>query len=162
MLIQSYGEFWNPFLVQWSGSSLKGSGEIDGTTCEIEFWAARGIYVLLHDFKPVYVGKADGTSIGDRLKSHLTDRLAGRWDMFSWYSICKPNKTYGNVNDPTTRTVDLSDAISTFEALGILITDPPLNRKRESIPAAIEFEQVQGANPKTIREYLEAILAKMQ
>ena len=50
--------------------------------------------------------------------------------------------------------------LNTLEALSIAITDPPLNRRRESIPDACEAAQV-GGKPKAIRTYLEEILDKL-
>jgi chlorite dismutase len=58
----------------------------------------RNDYLLHDDRGIVYVGRAnkgDG-SIIKRLKSHTTDRLAGKWQKFSWfgfYPIDKNNKT---------------------------------------------------------------------
>lgn len=47
--------------------------------------------------------------------------------------------------------------VETLEAITILITDPPLNRKRESLTGAIEVEQV-GGQLRTIRSYLEELV----
>ena len=167
MLIKTYGEFWNPFLTDWKGSKLDGKAKIEvvraGATVKlmhtINFWDAMGVYVLINDFKPVYVGQS--INLGPRLATHLTDRFAGRWDMFSWYSVCKPNTSSGTVNKPKIRYVTMPTLIDTLEAFGILVADPALNRKRESLPEAIEFDQLASKNPRSVREYLEAILAKV-
>ena len=167
MLIKAYGEFWNPFLTDWKRSRLDGKAKIEVTrggaqvklTHTINFWDGMGIYVLLNDFKPVYVGQS--INLGPRLAAHLTDRFAGRWDMFSWYSVCKPNTTSGTVNKPSARHVTMPTLINTLEAFGILVANPALNRKREKLPKAIEFDQLTSNNPRSVREYLEAILAKV-
>lgn len=99
----------------------------------------RGIYVLLSDFKPVYVGKAADRDLGARLQDHLRDRHAGRWDMFSWYGIRDFKKRGTHWREPSKfRRRELSEEalIDTLEALGIATTDPPLNRKRQRIPEA--------------------------
>ena len=67
------------------GAGNKGTliGKIKPSNKHIDFWEARGVYVLHDNFKAIYVGKAFGTSLGKRVRDHLSDRLAGRWDMFS-------------------------------------------------------------------------------
>ena len=167
MLIKSYGEFWNPFVVDWKAKELVGIGpnrEPNKFPHTINFWEAKGIYVLLREFKPIYVGQAfEGEgSIAKRLRDHLTDRHAGRWDMFSWYSVSKPNKINKGVAKCANRTLKLGLAVNTLEALAILITDPPLNRKRNSIPDAIEFQQTGKVKPKSPTEYLEEITSLLQ
>ena len=49
------------------------------------FWPAGGIYVLLCDTRPIYVGI--GGKIGSRLVKHASEpRLCTEWDHFSWFS----------------------------------------------------------------------------
>ncbi len=127
----------------------------------INFWEARGIYVLHSEFRPLYVGKAFGTSIGHRVRSHLSDRLAGRWDMFSWFSVSAPRFTQHDVSTPGTRQLGAEIITDTLEALAIVIADPALNRRREALRDAYESEQIEQANPRTIRNYLEDILARL-
>jgi hypothetical protein len=177
MLIKSYGTYWNPEIVNWGSKGRGNKGELIGSVTfeekkkdntkttvkkDIDFWDAKGIYVLHYEFKTVYVGKAHKTSIGKRLRDHLTDRLAGRWDMFSWYSASSPKKIEGGVSSPGKRQITPETYINTFEALAILISDPPLNRKRESFMEAYEVVQKEQANPKNLRSYLEEILAELR
>jgi hypothetical protein len=167
VLIKTYGEFWNPFLTDWKAQRLDGKAKVEVVQAgkrvrimhTINFWDAMGIYVLINDFKPVYVGQSG--QLGKRLADHLTDRFAGRWDMFSWYSVCKHNITSGGVNRPKVRAVKMATLIDTLEAFGILVADPALNRKRERLPEAIEFDQLVSQHPQSVRAYLEAILAKL-
>lgn len=172
MLIKSYGQFWNPDIVEWGKPGKGNKGKLAGTIksrtkyVDIDFWNAVGIYVLHSEFKPFYVGKALDTSIGYRLKCHLTDRHAGRWDMFSWYSISKPRVFYKDVKKRDKKKTGLraftaNDVVGTLEALSILIADPALNRKRETLKQAVEAIQKEQPNPKTIRNYLEEILEKL-
>ncbi|WP_075989703.1 GIY-YIG nuclease family protein [Vibrio fluvialis] len=169
MLIKAYGTYWNPEMVEWGsrgagqGGKLVGTVKFDSKTKkEIDFWDAKGIYVLHSEYKTIYVGKAFGTSIGKRLRDHLTDRLAGRWDMFSWYSVSAPKKVEGGVTKPGKRQIGPETYIDTFEALAILISDPPLNRKRESLKSAYEVSQKEQPNPRTLRSYLEEILTEVK
>jgi len=164
MFIKSYGQMWNPDIVNWNGTGtgkLIGNIKRDKSWIGIDFWNAKGIYVLHSDFKSIYVGKAFSTSIGKRLQDHLADRLAGRWDMFSWYSVSGPRITRRDVSQPGQRLVKPEIITDTLEALAILIADPALNRKREKLKHAYEAFQPENATPMTIRTYLEKILGKL-
>jgi len=172
MLIRAYGQFWNPEVVHWGKRGQGNNGKLIGKITKsrsgktrkhnIDFWHAEGIYVLHENFRPVYVGKAVKTHLGPRLRNHLTDRFAGRWDMFSWFSQSDPNITKGDVRPSGIKQVGPNEVTSTLEALSILIADPPLNRKRESIPSALQAEQVAQPNPRGIINYLADILSKVE
>jgi hypothetical protein len=164
MLIRAYGQYWNPDIVDWGSKgagnqgSLLGKGKWDTTTITINSWDQHGIYVLHDEFRAVYVGKAFSLSIGERLRMHLTDRFGGRWDMFSWYGIDSV-RADGSLRKAGKRIVTPVKLIDTIEAMGILIADPPLNRKRESLDEAILIEQEKSPHPHTIRHYLEELLS---
>jgi hypothetical protein len=165
MLIKAYGQFWNPDIVEWgkpgagNKGELPGTASVDGVKRQYNVWNQRGIYTLHEEFRVVYVGKTDDQNLGKRLRDHLTDRFAGRWDMFSWYGI--GGLTKGGVRAPGQRQVQPQDVNKTLESLAILIADPPLNRKRERLPEAIYVEQGKSPYPKTVRHYLEAIMTKL-
>ncbi len=167
MLIRAYGLLWNPDTVDWGTRGAGNKGKLQGKvrrkgkTHTIDFWEAQGVYVLHADFKAVYVGKADSKRMGPRLRDHLTDRFAGRWDMFSWFGLSTVATGKGRVRDPGARQVQPKTITDTLEALAILIADPALNRKRETLPAALQAEQVKSPHPKTIRRYLEDILKRL-
>ena len=165
-LIKCYGEFWNPDMVDWGkrGAGNKGKliGQIKPSNKHIDFWEARGIYVLHENFKAIYVGQAFSTQIGKRLRDHLSDRIAGRWDMFSWYSTSAVRTTTRDVSKPGQRQIRPETIVDTMEALAILVADPALNRKREALPNAFEAEQVSSPTPQTIRHYLHEILNKLE
>jgi len=166
MLIRIYGEFWNPDVVDWGrrGPGNRGTlpGKIktrSGRTREVDFWDVRGVYALYDDFKLVYAGQVFDRALGARLRNHLTDRFAGRWDMFSWYGTSSLRET--TVRVPGARQVEPSEVINTLEALAIALTDPPLNRRHNQIPGARLVQQVKSPHPHTIRHYLEEILKKL-
>ncbi len=168
MLIRAYGEFWNPDTVRWGGKGPGNKGNLsgwytpgDGHSYLIDFWEAAGIYALHDQFKTVYIGKAIPGRMGPRLREHITDRFAGRWDMFSWFSLSTVNITTFDVRAPGTRKITADTVTATLEALAIIITDAPLNRKHEQIPDAIAVDQEKRPHPKAIRKYLEEILAKL-
>jgi hypothetical protein len=170
MLINHYGEFWNPDAVEWGkrGRPKKGTsnaGRLLGISGsgrakkEVDFWKARGVYALYDNFKIVYVGQIADGPLGVRLRNHLTDRHAGRWDMFSWYSVSTMRSK--TVRPPGQRQVKPGDLVNTLEALLINVTQPPLNRRYNEIPGAAIIEQKKSRNPHTIRHYLEEILKKL-
>jgi hypothetical protein len=167
MLIRAYGMYWNPDITDWGRQGAGNQGKLlgkikrNGTSHTIDFWNAFGIYVLHDEFRCIYIGQAASTRLGPRLRNHLTDRFAGRWDMYSWFSLSKVNVTTSSTSDPGTRQVSQTIVNDTLEAISILIADPPLNRKRESIPAALEAKQSKSPYPKTVRHYLEQILDRL-
>ena len=166
MLIKSYGQFWNPNIVDWGARGPGNKGKLLGKVAvgtrlvETDIWEQRGIYTLHDDFRVVYVGKTEEQNLGKRLRDHLTDRFAGRWDMFSWYGLKQINKT-GKLRQHGQRQVLPGTIIGTLESLAILVSDPPLNRKREKLPGAKSVEQVESHHPKTVRHYLEQILKRL-
>ena len=81
--------------------------------------------------------------------------------MFSWFSMSRPRLTQKDVSAPGTRQIEPKTVIDTMEALGILIADPALNRKREKLKDAYEAIQKEAATPQTIRNYLQEITKKL-
>jgi hypothetical protein len=80
--------------------------------------------------------------------------------MFSWYGLKQVNRT-GKLRPHGQRQVSPEIIIGTLESLAILVSDPPLNRKREKLPGAKSVEQVKCPHPKTVRHYLEQILQRL-
>jgi hypothetical protein len=166
VLIKAFGSYWNPDIVDWgkkgpgNKGSLPGKAKINSKTLTVDLWEAKALYVLSDEFRCVYVGKAFERPLGPRLRDHLTDRFAGRWDMFSWFSISNITKK-GNISSPGQRQVGPVVVMNTLEALAILVADPALNRKRESIPSGLEVTQSKTPHPKTVRHYLETILSRL-
>jgi len=164
MLIRAFGQFWNPDIVDWGSrgagnkGSLLGKGKWGHHVVSIDAWGQHGIYVLHDEFKCIYLGQAFSGTLGERLRAHLTDRFAGRWDMFSWYGIDSVKRD-GTLRKAGTRQIKPQTLVATIEALGILLADPPLNRKRESLARAILVEQQKSPHPHTLRHYLQQILA---
>jgi hypothetical protein len=104
----------------------------------IDVWEHVGIYVLFQDWSVVYVGKTGLQSLGKRLKQHLADDVAGRWDRFSWFGV-RPINADGSLRATralSTRQLSGSDVIDTLEAVLIRVTAPSLNSRREKVPGA--------------------------
>ena len=166
MLVRVYGELWNPDSVDWGSQGRGKKGRLLGTyrfgsgkRTLIDFWDQVGVYILMSDFKPIYVGKAKG--IGPRLRAHISDRLAGRWDMFSWYGFCLPVERSKGLRSFQTRPLKLDDALRLSESLLARAALTPLNRQLPKLPGAQESQQHVG-KPESIRRYLEVIRKEVQ
>lgn len=152
-LIQAYGEFWNPDLVEWQGTrGPRGEGpQLLGKRGgkEVNLWDQLGIYVLLHEWNAVYVGRvaAETRSLGARLREHRSDHLAGRWDRFSWYGTRRVNQD-GSLGKPAAKlSGGHQEVINTLEAV-LLKATPSLNKSQPKIPDAVMIRQV-GEVPAT-------------
>ncbi len=112
---------------------------------EVDVWDERGIYVLYQDWNVAYVGKTGRNPLGRRIRDHLSDDLAGRWDRFAWYGVRRVNQdgSLAAVEVPQMR-LDGFDTIDAGEALLIRVTAPPLNHRRERLPNAKLIIQDSG------------------
>ena len=95
MLIGAYAEFWDIYQVDWhpgSGSNRwsllgKNGQNLPGLRV-VDFRRARGVYVLYDNHGAYYAGLARGASgLGGRIKDHMSDDHANKWQRFSWYSF---------------------------------------------------------------------------
>ncbi len=170
MLIATYGTFWNPDAVHWGARGRANPARLIGTTwyrgreIEIDVFPGVGVYVLYKDYQVVYVGKAaaETSTLGVRLRDHLTDRLEGRWDSFSFYLVNRVNQVEPRLaNAPASRLVEPKETAETIEALLIDLANPPLNRRRESIAGATELEQKQTRVIKSNIDYLDELVSKL-
>jgi hypothetical protein len=123
----------------------------------VDVWDQQGIYILVHEWQVVYVGKADKVSLGSRLRSHLSDGLAGRWDRFSWYGIRGVLKTGKLGAEVTTKNTSSADLIQTFESLLIAVTAPPRNKRGEALPGAQGVLQAGAERPRPAASYLDEL-----
>lgn len=157
-------------VVNWGDVGAGNNGKLIGLTTyrkkkiEVDVFAGTGVYVLYNDYKMIYVGKTD--KLGSRLRNHLTNRMEGRWDSFSFYLVNKVNMVSESLAaSPKQKQVKSSEICSTLEALLIDLANPPLNRKRESIPGAVQLEQLVPKNQKKNIDYLREIaegIAKLE
>jgi hypothetical protein len=95
-LIQAYGLFWRADEIDWSPGRgnrydwrLYGRRGSNTGTLEIaDFRLQKGIYILYGNYGPHYVGLTRRKGLGRRLKDHLYDQHANKWDRFSWFGFC--------------------------------------------------------------------------
>ena len=143
-MIRTYGLYWKADKVHWGRSGAGGAGNLLGSSSRadannaVDFLNQRGIYALYSDYELIYVGQ---TGAGDqrlfsRLKGHLSDHLAERWDRFSWFGtqwVTMRNRLSadaGRANTPT------PNALNVMEAVAIAIAEPRLNLQRGNWSAA--------------------------
>lgn len=161
MIVRAFGLFWNVTGVDWKGAQMKGIFEAKNpdTNRKVSItsnaWEQSGIYCLYHEFTPIYVGRALSRNLGIRVNAHRFDRLAGRWDSFSWFGCHKVNAD-GSLMAFKTRLTKRIHIVKSLEAFALIAFDPRLNRRHESLPEAREFIQ-QVDKPKAMRTLVEEI-----
>lgn len=95
-LIQAFGLFWRVDEINWLPGighryDWRLYGRRGATTNKLQvadFRNQKGIYILYGDYGPHYVGITRKKGLGSRLKDHLFDKHAGKWDRFSWFGFC--------------------------------------------------------------------------
>jgi hypothetical protein len=149
-LIQAFGMYWSRADVSWKVSpKLLGQQNPDSTA--VDFNEQRGVY-LLHDGREVmYVGRTIDRSLGRRLNEHLTDRLRGRWDRFSWFGL-RPVDNSGRLGPYQAKLVEEAEIIAIMEALLIEGLEPRQNRKRGDDFRAVEYIQARDPDLERARK----------
>ena len=141
MSIKNYGLMWDRDSVRWVGTRgnagrLMGQGPIGkpiNAQREVDFREQIGVYILYRNENVVYVGQAGSGNytLFSRLKNHLTDHLADRWDKFSWFGVRNVNKN-GNLSKAQgdiNRSLKASEILDLLEGLLINVVEPPLNKQ---------------------------------
>lgn len=155
MKITSYGLFWRASEIDWfPGRGVKGSfrllgriGTNRGSIRLADFRKQQGIYILYDEYGPSYVGLTRQQGLGKRLKDHLEDNLAGKWDRFSWFGF-NPIGTVGP--DGVLSLLELEREVSEsthttigdLEALLIRAIGPKLNTSSMNFKDAEKWQQV--------------------
>lgn len=166
MLIRAYGLFWSADEVEWfPGAGARGRYMLLGRQGErrpklrvADFRMQSGLYILYGDYGPYYLGKAD--RLGRRLKQHLNDRHAGKWNRFSWFGF-RPVLTSINdrglnrLKEPRQKTRGTTpQAIAELEALLIRALGLENNYAKMRFPDAGAWKQVRLDDAET---YLERV-----
>lgn len=160
-LINAFGMYWSRANVLWM-TTPKILGQQQSESTPVDFCQQRGVY-LLHDGRSVvYVGRTTDQAMGVRLRQHITDRLNGRWDRFSWFGTSKVGES-GELIPPAPGEFSQELLIVTMEALLIEGLEPPQNRKRGDDFRAIEYLQVEDPEikKKNIIALMDELKAKL-
>jgi len=149
--LNAFGMFWRRDEVDWdrAGKDLLGS-QLKAAQ-PVNFAEQVGVYILYSGNRIVYVGRTTEPRLGVRLWEHTRDRLAGRWDVFSWFGVREvaPDGSLGPVPSGNFA-VDM--LVATMEALLIEGLEPPQNRRRGDGFNATEFIQVTDPRIEERRE----------
>ncbi len=128
-LIKTYGMFWMRDGVNWNHNPKLLGVQSTGATA-VDLSEMRGIYMLYDGREVIYVGQAVDQPILKRLVQHTKNRLATRWNRFSWFGIdgvCASGKIEKIDNLINTDIYSLANALE-----GILIEglEPRQNRRQ--------------------------------
>jgi hypothetical protein len=159
--IKAFGMYWARDSVLWVPNPKILGQQQTGST-PVDFCEQRGVY-LLHDGRAVvYVGRTTDQALGTRLRQHITDRLNGRWDRFSWFGIYSVSES-GSLSADAGSGFQVNTLIATMEALLIEGLEPPQNRKRGDDFKAAEFLQVEDPEIEKdqILKLMERLKAKL-
>jgi len=147
-MISHYGLFWSERDVFWG--KQKNPGQLLGRIKEPlgragaptkaerdnakDFRNFVGLYCLYGDGGLIYIGEAglgSKRSLFDRLKSHRTGPMAGRWDHFSWFGA-----------DNCEGSAKVKDSLGQLEAIAIAIINPGFNKQSGTFVGASQVYQV--------------------
>lgn len=159
-IVSSFGMFWRREAVQWVATpKLLGMQQLGATP--VDFNKQLGIYLLYDGREVIYIGRTTDRPLGRRLFEHTLDRLAARWDRFSWFGLL-PVSESGQLGE-LPAAYEAAKMIPALEAILIEALEPRQNRKRGDDLSAVEFIQSEdpGIQKKRVKASLEAALEKM-
>jgi hypothetical protein len=159
-IVTSFGMFWRRNAIVWNQvPKLLGMQQIGATP--VDFNKQLGIYLLYDSREVIYIGRTTDRPLGRRLYEHASDRLAARWDRFSWFGLL-PVSESGSLGEMPDQ-YDAAKIIPALEAILIEALEPRQNRKRGDDLSAVEY--IQREDPeiqkKRVKESLEIALNKM-
>ena len=152
-VITSFGMYWQRDAVDWS-SGCAVWGKQHPSADPVNFHDQLGIYLLYDVQGLVYVGRSTERPLGRRLYEHTKDRMATRWDRFSWFGL-RPVSEEGRLGDLPDKYLP-NTLVPAFEALLIEALEPRQNRKRGDDLSAVEY--IQHDDPETLRRRLRGML----
>ena len=159
-IVSSFGMFWRRSAVQWAATpKLLGVQQLGATP--VNFNAQLGIYLLYDGREVIYIGRTTDRPLGRRLYEHTLDRLAARWDRFSWFGLL-PVSDAGHLQ-PLPTAYEAAKIIPALEAILIEALEPRQNRKRGDDLSAAEFMQLEDPEiqKRRVRASLEAAIDKL-
>lgn len=148
-IIKIFGMFWDRAKIEWGRAKMTGRQNVGAGV--VDFSNVRGVYILYDGREVVYVGQALKTPIFKRLKDHTKDRLSGRWNRFSWYSIDGIDQEGNIVKADKQFSVNIEDLINAFEGIMIESMEPPQNRRQGD---NFGDEYIQDENVKLDKEQI--------
>ena len=163
IIFRSYGLFWRADRVFWGSGrgSAKGQllGREEGSNKDpVDFRDQIGIYALYNNFELVYIGqvgakteaKNPGGTLLTRLRAHRVGRFSERWDRFSWFGLRDVVKSSDKeLTDPRKANLSVTrgQILNLFEAVGIALSEPRLNRQGGNLSKSTEYFQWYNPEP---------------
>lgn len=142
-IINAFGIYWNRNLVHWKTTpDLLGIQQIGAS--EVNFKDQIGIYLLHDSRETIYVGQAIEQPLGQRLKNHISDRLGGRWDRFSWFGFYPVNEKGKLLTDIKLDNISIQNLGDIIEAILIESIEPRQNRKQGNLFFGLEYLQQEA------------------
>jgi len=138
-VISSFGMYWSRDAVEWTRAP-RILGKQYGGSMDVDFCSQCGVYLLYDGREVIYVGRATERGLGIRLYEHTWDRLASRWNRFSWFGLM-PVTGEGKLQ-PMPGTLEASKLTPALEAILVEAVEPRQNRKRGDDLAQVEYLQV--------------------
>ena len=152
-VVAAFGMYWRREAVDWVRSpKLLGMQQIGATP--VDFSAQRGVYLLYDGREVIYVGRTTDRPLGTRLYEHTVDRLATRWDRFSWFGLL-PISDSGKLGQMPS-SFDAGKLVPALEAILVEALEPRQNRKRGDDLAAVEY--VQCEDPEIQKRRVKAVI----
>jgi len=159
-IVSSFGMFWRRNGIEWNATPrILGMQQIGATP--VDFCRQLGIYLLYDGREVIYIGRTTDRPLGRRLYEHTIDRMAVRWDRFSWFGLLPVSET-GTLGE-LPLTFDAAKMIPALEAILIEALEPRQNRKRGDDLSAVEYIQREDPeiHKKRVKESLEMAINKM-
>lgn len=138
-IVTCFGMFWQRNKIEWKSRPLiQGLQQLGAET--VDFCDQLGIYVLYDGREAIYVGRSTDRPLGKRLYEHTRDRLASRWDRFSWFGL-RPVNEDGSLSD-LPQSYSSESLLPALEALLIEAVELRQNRRRGDDLGSVEYLQM--------------------
>ena len=129
-LVPSYGMYWMRDAINWE-SKPKLLGVESTGALPIDLSEMRGIYMLYDGREVIYVGQAIDRPIIKRLLEHTKNRLATRWNRFSWFGLDGIHPDSGKIIKQSKEFIsDLHSLANVLEGILIEGLEPRQNRRQ--------------------------------
>lgn len=152
-IVSSFGMFWRRKAIEWTATpKILGMQQIGATP--VDFNKQLGIYLLYDGREVIYIGRSTDRPLGRRLYEHTSDRMAARWDRFSWFGLLPVSEVGALGALPAT--YDALKMIPALEAILIEALEPRQNRKRGDDLSAVEY--IQREDPEIQKRRVKASL----
>jgi len=155
-IVTSFGMFWRRENVIFA-NTMKLLGKQKTVSEPVDFYGQLGVYLLYDGREVIYVGRSTDRPLGRRLFEHTQDRLASRWDRFSWFGLM-PVTDDGKLH-PLPEAFESSKLIPALEAILVEALEPRQNRKRGDDLASVEY--IQEKDPEMTRQEEKDLLNRL-